>query len=460
MLNIIYKSSLAILGVSLSVHGADTPAPPFASGTPAVTRASETPAPALQTPPFAAAVTEAPASTPAPVATEVALPAPAPSITPAPTPATPIALPPAPSPAPAINPVMVMQTSAPAAVPLAKKTYQQLMETPSNPWLDEEVSLDAKSRIDRMRASAPISPADIKMKSLYPAWREAIDKYPAWVEAMASYPTWTPTAYSIGYKSWNMGTNDTKGLALALAESKYNIGNIDSFNQYISSLETSGLLPGAKFIKKEDRSADISPLNTVSGKTIEQYDAAKAEHESNPVVRAYTLLQNGVNFWEASDDPLGKLKGMCCIMAAKAQVSIAKADSMGYNMNLIASAINYATQAFNNAKEASNADDPRRLGALYEMIVGASMETVKIIGLTRYTPGRKNMPMDSRMAALIIDADAKISYFIDVISQSSQGMMKMNQAELMMDLRIVAQELSTMQSIIAQNAFSKKIPKK
>ena len=448
MLEILYKSLYPFLLVffvsSLSVYATDN-----SSAIPSVVRASESPAPVANnpgststnlTPPFETSPTSAPANI---IATSPSVSTNTSSLTTSSTNALPL--------------VVSTVKDSNSSLPISKKNYQQIMENPSNPWLDEDVSLDAKARIERMRASSPVNPADIKMKSLYPAWKEAIDKYPPWIEAFSYYPPWTPTAYSVGYKSWNMATNDTQGLALALAESKYNIGNIDSFNQYIKSLETSGLLPGTQFIKKEDRTGEAG-LNSISDQTIEQYDAAKEENNRNPVVRGYMLLQNGVNFWESLTDPLGKIKGMCCIMSSKAQIILAKAEAIGYSPDSISSAAGYATQAFNNAKEAVNMNDPKRLAALYELIVGASMEAIKIIGLASYNPSKRKSPVDSRMSALIIDADAKISYFIDVISQSSQNMMQINQADLMNDLRIVAQELQTMSSLISQKPTIKIAP--
>jgi hypothetical protein len=284
------------------------------------------------------------------------------------------------------------------------------------------------------------------MQSLYPAWKEAVDKYPPWVEALlSSYPPWTPTAYATGYKTWNMGTNDPQGLALALAESHYNIGNIDSFNSYIKSLETSGLIPGTKFVKKGDSLENAAPLDTASGTD----GIVNLSPDTNPLIASYLLLQNGVNFWE-SPDPMGKLRGMCYIMAAKAQISIAKAQVLGYPADLITNAKVPAAQAFSKAKDAGTAADAKTLSSIYEIIVSATMDTVKSIGLV--SPNQnKTAPVvkDPRISTLITDADAKISYVIGIISQ---GMTSGSQSQQIGSLRTVVQQIQTAQlAISAQN---------
>lgn len=315
------------------------------------------------------------------------------------------------------------------------------MENPTNPWLDEEVSLDAKARLERMRNSAPVTGADVKLKSLYPAWRDAIDKYPPWQEALASYPTWNPTAYATGYKAWNLSTKDPQGIALALAESKYDINNMNSFGGYVKTLETSGALPNAQFAKKEDRTGLAASTSSTSSTTT---IVAGLAEDTTPLMAAYLLLQSGVDAWEAPDR-LGKLRGMSCIMASKAQITVAKAMALGYPADITAKAKIPALQAFSISKEAAVTQDPNRLSALYEAIVTSTMDTVKIIGLSPTPKGKPTA--DQNVITLITDADAKISYVIGLISQGANG--GPNQTQQISSLRAVVQQIKTAQTTLA-----------
>ena len=159
---------------------------------------------------------------------------------------------------------------------------------------------------------------------------------------------------------------------------------------------------------------------------------------------AYLLLQSGVDAWEAPDR-LGKLRGMSCIMASKAQITVAKAIALGYPAQVTEKAKIPALQAFSNAKEAAVIQDANRLSSLYENIVTSTMETVKTIGLS---PIPKGIPTPNQnIITLITDADAKISYVIGIVSQDTNG--NTNQTQKISSLRSVVQQIKTAQATLS-----------
>lgn len=327
-------------------------------------------------------------------------------------------------------------------------TYQSLIENlGNNGWLKQDDSLETRRRLEQVKETQTSSSKTpyVPMPSLYDKWVEKMTSYPKWIEVLTNYPQWNHTKFTQGYPGWKLSTTDPTGIALALAEGKTRIANPDSFDEYVATLDKRVVHPEAalqskdepliKKRKKGDKSAAASSIRDLS-------------NDANPLMIAYILLQKGVDVWETKAT-ISKLKGMCYILAAKAHIAIAKADSLGYDQKITESVKDSTKAALEAAKQADGTTDPKALSDLYQTIVSSQARVIKTIGSASYNPKTAKHSVNRNVSLLIMDVDQKIS---SIVAKITQTLADSSSATQLSSLKDAVRKIQlTQQGIEAQN---------
>ena len=298
--------------------------------------------------------------------------------------------------------------------PPPPEDYQSIIEhLGDNGWLRPDDSLATQKRLEQVKeiqTSSSKTPY-VPMPSLYDPWLEQMTSYPSWVEVLNSYPPWNHTEFTFGYPSWKILATDINGLALALADGDQQIGNEDAFKKYVDLMNKEVVHPEATLQAKGD------PMVKKAQGTSSPSSITDLTSNINPLLITYILLQQGVNVWETKA-PVSKLKGMCYILAAKAHITIAKADSLGYDQKVLDGVRAPAKSALDSAKQADGTSDPKALTDLYNTIAISQSLVVRGIGSASYDPKKAKPPVNKSIQTLIMDVDQKISYIIAEVTQT------------------------------------------